>query len=214
MSSPLTKPSFRIHCDDLGECEPVFKRILKDHGYPPFWTREPNFATLVQIILEQQVSLASASAAYKKLIAHVQDLTPESIHAVSDEALKSCYFSRQKTRYVRALTEQVRSGKLVIETLTQLNEDEVRAQLTSITGIGDWSASVFLMEALNRPDYFPLGDVALLNSMKHEFELGPKITKEELGEMALEWAPRRTVASYLLWHAYIERKQLVYPWSG
>lgn len=190
------------------------ERILNDLGYPPFWTRPQTFATLVQIILEQQVSLASASAAYQKLQERVEAVTPSSLQALTDEDLKLCYFSRQKIRYVRELSEQVRRGNLQLKTLSNLSDTKAKEKLMALTGIGEWSASIYLMEALNRPDFFPLGDVALVNSMKYEFQLEKDTPKVELDSMAMRWSPFRTSACYLLWHAYIERKQLVYPWQS
>ena len=214
MVTRLSEHKLHRHCDELAETEVVFRRILNDLGYPPFWTRPQTFATLVQIILEQQVSLASAFAAHQKLVARLGDITPETIGSATDEDLKSCYFSRQKIRYVRALAEEVSMGNLVIELLNQLTDFEVRERLTAITGLGEWSASIYLMEALNRPDFFPLGDVALVNSMKHEFKLEKATSRDFLEQMSSKWSPRRTSACYLLWHAYIERKDLAYPWSS
>ena len=180
------------------------------------WRRDPTFETLARIILEQQVSLVSAQTTFTRLIEQLGSLTPKTIQKSSDEALRGCGVSRQKARYLRELAGAVTAKTLVLADLPQMSDDEVRAALTAIIGIGHWSASVYMMLALNRTDLFPLGDVALVNSVLHEFELDyPSADKQpqrtnpqvaELESMVQQWSPNRTIAAYLLWHAYIERK--------
>ena len=212
----FTSRTFRRYCRDLGNIEPVFGQVIDRHGYPPMWRRDPTFETLARIILEQQVSLASAQTTFTRLIQQFGSVAPKTIQNASDEALRGCGVSRQKARYLRELAGAVTAKTLVLADLPRMPDDEVREALTAIIGIGHWSASVYLMLALNRADLFPLGDVALVNSMLHEFELeSPSAGKRsqrtnqqvaELESMVQQWSPNRTIAAYLLWHAYIQRK--------
>lgn len=209
MNKPVSfnPENFAGLCDALAKKDPHIKQILEAYGYPPVWTREPVFETLVHIILEQQVSLASAKAALLKLKEKIGTVTPEKLLSLTDDELKACYFSRQKTAYTRGLARAIVSGELSIPALTQLPDEEVRAKLTRIKGIGNWTVDVFLMMVLHRTDLFPTGDIALMNSVRHVKEL-PHYSKEEILGLAEAWRPHRTVAAFVFWHAYIKRKNL------
>ncbi|MFZ6023116.1 MAG: DNA-3-methyladenine glycosylase family protein [Bacteroidota bacterium] len=161
-------------------------------------------------MLEQQVSLASARAAFDKLQSHITNISPENILQLSDEEMKACYFSRQKTVYARCLSEAVLNGHLHLESLVQEDDDTIRTTLTKIKGIGNWTVDVFLMMCLHSQDIFPFGDIALVNSLKHMKQLPLHTTKEELEMVTELWKPYRTIAAYLLWHAYICRKGIVF----
>jgi DNA-3-methyladenine glycosylase II len=164
------------------------------------------FQSLVLTILEQQVSLASAYAAFKKLKARTGFVTPKKILSLTDADLKACYFSRQKIIYVRALADAIASKKINLKKLSISTDEQIRKTLKQIKGIGDWTVDVYLMHALQRSDLFPVGDIALVNSLKHVKQLHAGISKEEMLAIADNWRPYRTVASMLLWHAYIQRK--------
>lgn len=170
------------------------------------WTRKATFSTLILTILEQQVSLASAYAAFKKLKQRIKIVTPKNILALTDAELRACYFSRQKIVYARELATAIQTKQLSLGKLSILKEEEIRDQLKRIKGIGDWTVDVFLMHALQRTDLFPLGDIALVNSLKHIKQLPPHTTKEEMLAIAEPWRPYRTIASMILWHAYIQRR--------
>jgi len=195
-------------CKRLAKKDPHIKSIIDQHGYPPVWSRKPSFETLVHIILEQQVSLASAKAALNKLKEKIGIVTTKKLLLLSDEELKACYFSRQKIVYARCLAQAIETGQLSIKKLEQLPDEEVRSTLTQIKGIGNWTVDVFLMMALHRTDLFPTGDIALINSVKHVKQLPSHTTKEEILELAEAWRPNRTVAAFVFWHAYIKRKNI------
>lgn len=201
--------NFHALCDVLVAKESNFYTIIKTHGYPPLWSRQPSFETLIHVILEQQVSLASALAAYNKLKEKLPAITPEYLLTLTDEELKSCYFSRQKITYAKHLAATIVSGNLIIENLPYLSKEKVAQQLQQVKGIGHWTSDVYLMMALHRSDCFPIGDIALVNSMKHELQLDMHTAKESLLLIAETWRPYRTIAAYLLWHAYLQKKQLV-----
>ncbi len=172
------------------------------------WTRPANFATLVRIILEQQVSLASALAAFNKLKQKIGIITPEKLLKLSDAEMKACYFSRQKIVYARALAEALVSKKIQLRKLSAFSDEEIRTTLKQVKGIGDWTADVFLMFALQRADIFPIGDLAMVNSLKEVKQLPKHTVKEELLQMAESWRPYRTIAAMLLWHHYIKTRNI------
>lgn len=206
MHITYTKENFHTICYSLAEKDADLKTIINTYGLPPMWTRPAIFQSLVLTVLEQQVSLASAYAAFKKLKEKTGFVTPKKILALSDAELKACYFSRQKIVYVKALAAAIVSGKISLKKLSMYTDDEIRQTLKQIKGIGDWTVDVYLMHALQRSDLFPLGDIALENSLKHVKQLHANITNEEMLAIAENWRPYRTVASMLLWHAYIQRK--------
>ena len=202
----FTKENFHTICLQLGQKDAALQAIIDAIGLPPMWTRPATFQTLILTILEQQVSLASAYAAYKKLKEKTGIVTPKKILALTNEELRACYFSRQKIVYARTLASAIVNKEINLKQLSALPDDAVRASLKQIKGIGDWTVDVYLMHALQRMDLFPLGDVALVNSLKHIKQLQPTATKEEMLAIAEPWRPYRTIASMLLWHAYIQRK--------
>lgn len=193
-------------CNKLAKKDKELKAIIKEHGHPPMWTRPATFQTLILTILEQQVSLASAYAAFKKLKEKIGFVTPDKILGLSDEELRACYFSRQKMLYARELAKAVKTKQLNLKQLAVADEITVRTELKKIKGIGDWTVDVYLMHALQRTDLFPLGDIALVNSLKEVKQLPHHITKEEMLDIAESWRPYRTIASMILWHAYIKKR--------
>lgn len=193
-------------CNKLAKKDKELKAIIKQHGHPPMWTRPATFQTLILTILEQQVSLASAYAAFKKLKEKIGFVTPDKILGLSDEELRACYFSRQKMVYARELAKAIKTKQLNLKQLAVADEITVRTELKKIKGIGDWTVDVYLMHALQRTDLFPLGDIALVNSLKEVKQLPHHITKEEMLDIAESWRPYRTIASMILWHAYIKKR--------
>ena len=198
--------NFAELCNKLAKKDKELRSIIKQHGYPPMWTRPATFQSLILFILEQQVSLASAYAAFKKLREKTGFVTPAKILLLSDAELRACYFSRQKIIYARELATAVQSKKLILKKLTVKHEDEIRHELKKIKGIGDWTVDVYLMHSLQRTDLFPLGDIALVNSLKEVKRLHPHTSREEMLAIAEPWRPYRTIASMILWHSYIRKR--------
>jgi DNA-3-methyladenine glycosylase II len=202
----FNQQNFQPLCDSLAARDPYLQSILLQYSYPPLWTRPNTFETLVLTILEQQVSLASAYAAYKKLKEKLPVITPQKISGLTDEDLRSCYFSRQKIVYVRELANALLSEKINLEELEKEEDEVVRKQMKTLKGIGDWTVDIYLLHALQRADIFPLGDLALVNAfcmLKDE-----KVAKEEIRLYAESWRPYRSVATMILWHYYIRRKNI------
>jgi DNA-3-methyladenine glycosylase II len=203
----FSENNFKIICDHLAKKDPDLKSILDTHHYPPCWKRPPSFETLVHIILEQQVSLASAMAAMNKLKEKTDDITPDNLMALSNEELKACYFSRQKIIYVKHLAGAILNNELNMEELSLLDNDTVRSTLTKIKGIGNWTVDVYLMMVLQRCDLFPLGDVALTTSVKETKKLSKEISKEAIATIASRWKPYQTIAAFILWHSYLCKRK-------
>jgi DNA-3-methyladenine glycosylase II len=200
--------NFRIFCNHLSTKDLHLKWVIDTHGYPPIFSRKANFETLIHIILEQQVSLASAKAAMNKLKEKIGNITPQKIIALTDVELRACYFSRQKIVYARHLAETIIAKKLSLSKINALPDEVIRTELKKIKGIGDWTADVYLMMALQRTDLFPMGDIALVNSIKEVKHLPPCTSKEEILTLAENWRPYRTIAAYILWHAYIKKRNI------
>jgi DNA-3-methyladenine glycosylase II len=171
------------------------------------WAREPGFPTLVHIILEQQVSLASARAAYDRLCATVSPLTPEGFLTLDDATLKAVGFSRQKTGYTRQLAQAIVEGRLDLDALEAMPDDAVRAKLCALQGIGPWSAEIYLLMALLRPDAWPSGDIALASAVRDVKGLPARLTPGELEAIGAAWHPWRAIAARLLWHHYLSRRK-------
>jgi len=202
MLQQFTKSTFHPICDELASKDADLAAIISAHGYPPMWSRPNTFETLVHIILEQQVSLASALSALNKLKERVQELTAARVLLLTDEEFRACYCSRQKTAYIKYLAEALLSGHTNLAAFEGMPDDAIRAKLITLKGIGNWTIDVYLMFVLQRADIFPVGDLAAVNAMKRVKKL-PLATKEELIVLAADWQPHRTVATMLLWHYYL-----------
>ena len=181
-------------------------RVHETYGPPPLWDRPPGFATLLQIILEQQVSLASAKACYEKLNARLGDVTPENLLIRGDAELKTVGFSRQKTAYARHLSKAILETRIDLEGLAQLPDAEAKAELIRLKGVGEWTSDIYLLMAMLRPDVMPKGDVAL-HTAWHRLSGEPRPTSDEFVRMAEKWRPFRSVAARLLWHYYLSERQ-------
>lgn len=190
----------------LAAADARFAFVIDVYGPPPLWRREPDFGTLVQIILEQQVSLASARAAFERLHERVGEISPDRILALGDDELKECYFSRQKTSYVRDLARAVAEGRLDLAGVARLDDEEARHELKKIKGIGDWTADIYLLMALCRPDVMPKGDLALHLAYRNLHGLEKAPHSDEFQSIAERWKPLRAVAARVLWHFYLSSK--------
>lgn len=181
----------------------MFGAIYKKYGAPPAWYREPGFVSLSMIILEQQVSLASAKAHFQKLHNYIGEFSPANILRLTDEEMRNCQISRQKARYLRALSAAITGNQLHLPGLAALPEPEIREKLTGIKGIGHWTSDIYLMFCLQAKDIFPIGDIAVVNTVR---ELSDARTHEEILALSRKWKPLRSLATYFLWHNYLSRR--------
>ncbi|MEH1781720.1 MAG: DNA-3-methyladenine glycosylase 2 family protein [Nostoc sp.] len=177
--------------------------ILETLGPPPIWSREPGFATLLCIILEQQVSLAAAKAVFTRLCGVVVTLTPENFLTLDDAQLKGIGFSRQKILYCRGLANAIATGQLDLTKLEGMDETTIRTELKRLKGIGDWTVDIYLLMALQRPNVFPKGDLAIAIALQRLKKLATRPTPAQLEAITQHWRPWRAVAARLLWHYYL-----------
>lgn len=187
----------------LTDTDKIFAFIQAKYGNPPAWSRPPGFITLSRIILEQQVSLTSAYAHFLRLNGYLDEFTPSNILRLTDEEMRSCQISRQKSEYLRSLSAAILSGELNLEELSHQSETGIRNQLTHIKGIGTWTTDIYLMFCLQSKDIFPAGDIAVINTVK---ELSSAKTKEEIIALAGKWRPLRSLAAYFFWHYYLKKR--------
>lgn len=209
MLSPetLTKDNFADGLNFLVSRDPDLGEIFHTFGIPPLWVREPGFATLIQIILEQQVSLASAKAVYTRLQAAISPITPELFLQLDDVEIKQIGFSRQKTLYARTLAQSIIAGQLDLSSLSTMDDEEIRSILKKLKGIGDWTVDIYLMMALRRRDSLPKGDLGLILAIQRVKRLEHRPSAAEIELIAEIWRPWRAVATRLLWHYYLSERQ-------
>jgi len=204
----LNKRSLKIACGKLAASEPHFALVIDSHGTPPLWDRPAGFATLLHIILEQQVSLASAKACFDKLAARIINVSPENLLKLSDREMKTIGFSRQKTAYARHLSEALLQKRIDLAALHTLPDADAKAELTKLKGVGEWTSDIYLLMAMLRPDVMPKGDIALHSAYQRLTGADKRPQADEFIATAEKWKPYRSAAARLLWHYYLsERKQ-------
>ena len=191
----------------LADRDPRLAGILERFGPPPLWARAPGFATLVHLILEQQVSLASAQAAFDRLRAATNPLTPQALLALDDAQLLAIGFSRQKARYARALAAAVEGGELDLDALATADDPEVDRRLTALPGIGPWTSTIYRLMVLLRPDAWPVHDIALAQAIAETHGLLNRPSPDEMLVIAEAWRPWRAIAARMLWHHYLSVRE-------
>jgi DNA-3-methyladenine glycosylase II len=187
----------------LAKADEDLGRILKEYGPPPLWARKPGFVTLVRIILEQQVSLASADAMYRRLVENIKPLTPGAVITAGAPYLRSLGVTRQKAGYFVNVAEAIQEGELDLVGVGKKSDQSAIEDLTSVKGIGPWTARIYLLMALRRPDVWPVGDIALATAVKHLQGRQERHSQPELTEIAKAWKPHRATAARMLWHYYL-----------
>lgn len=195
----------------LAKIDPALAPIYQLHGPPPLWKRPATFQTLVRIVLEQQVSLAAAKSTFVKLsIACDGRLSAKSVGSLAPEMMTAAGVSRQKARYIRELAASITARRFSVNRLNQLDDDAVRSSITALVGFGNWSADIYLMMALMRPDVLPTGDLGLIKGIvEADLDAGlaePLITPADLIERADRWRPYRSVATRMIWQHYLARR--------
>ncbi len=206
MPRALTRSTLDAAVADLAARDADLAAIVARFGPPPLWDRAPGFPTLLHIVLEQQVSLASAQAAFDRLTMAAAPLTPARFLAFSDAELLAIGFSRQKARYGRALATAIEVGTLDLDGLVELDDDVVARELEAIPGIGPWTSTIYLLMVLGRPDVWPVGDIALATAAGEVIGFDRRPRPEEMVELGERWRPWRSVAARLLWHDYLGRR--------
>jgi DNA-3-methyladenine glycosylase II len=208
---PLTEARLSAAVAELAARDPDLAGIVARHGPPPLWDRAAGFGTLVHIVLEQQVSLASARAAFDRLRVAADPLTPARFLELTDSELLAIGFSRQKARYGRALAGAVTAGALDLEGLGQFDDAAVHRALQAVPGIGPWTSTIYLLMVLGRADVWPVGDIALATSVGEVKGLGHRPDAAEMTVLGEAWRPWRSVAARLFWHDYLARRRPTSP---
>jgi DNA-3-methyladenine glycosylase II len=193
--------SFGVHY--LCQKDQDLHTVINLYGYPPLWNRKPGFASLLRIILEQQVSLASAAACYGKLEDRIGEIIAESVLRLHDSELREIGFSRQKAAYARNLAQLIVAGEINLPALQNKTDDEVRQTLIRVRGIGHWTIDIYLLMALQRPDIWPDGDLALITALAQLKNMDRSDVRSRAKAISAEWAPWRSVAARILWHFYL-----------
>lgn len=188
----------------LLEKDSIFKLIIDTYGLPTIPKRPQGFETLVLLILEQQVSIDSAKATFLKIKAEHSTFKPETLIVVSDEEYRAFGVSRQKTTYIKALASTILNEEINLESLATKSAVEVREELIKIKGIGNWTIDIYLMFCLQEPDLLPLGDIAVVNTIKELLDIHEK---PDMEIYTLDWSPYRSYATFLLWHYYLKKRK-------
>jgi DNA-3-methyladenine glycosylase II len=187
----------------LSQKDTIFKIIIEKYGLPILPRRPQGFETLVLLILEQQVSIDSAKATFLKLKTKQPHFNPESLLSFSEEDFRSLGVSRQKTSYIKALSLSILNNHIDLESLATKSAEQVREELIKIKGIGHWTIDIYLMFSLQAPNIIPLGDIAVINTIKELLDIHEK---QEMEKYVAKWSPYKSVATFLLWHYYLSKR--------
>ena len=206
MKRRLDRSALKEGINYLCQVDTDFSSIVSRYGPSPLWSREPGFATLVRIILEQQVSLASAKAAFDRLQNQIDPVSEEAFLKLTDAEIKRIGFSRQKSAYCSNLAHAVIAGDISLEDNGHSSDDQLRSDLLKLKGIGPWTTDIYFLMALRRPDIWPQNDLALAQAVQDLKKLPSRPDNNLLGQLSEAWRPWRAVAARLLWHYYLSKK--------
>jgi len=202
----LDEPALAQAVRALARVEPRFAHIVKRHGAPPLWPREPGFQTLVLLMLEQQVSLAQGRAMYTRIANATGTVTPANVARLGEAGLRAIGVTRQKSSYLAALATGLQGKAVDLDALATLSDVDADAALDALRGVGPWTAQCYLLFALRRSDVFPAADLALLEAVRDLWKLRARPSPDALARRARAWRPHRAVAARLLWHHYLSER--------
>lgn len=190
----------------LSSRDSLLNQLASQYGAPPLWQRPQNFATLVHVVLEQKVSLTSARAVMARVRHLCPGMQPADFLALPEQRLREAGISEQKMSYCRSIALAIVQNQLNLARLRRLSDEGIMQALTAIRGIGPWTAGIYLLMALRRPDAWASGDRALVVSLAECEALEVVPSHVELDRRAEAWRPYRGAAARLLWHAYLSRR--------
>ncbi|MBC8277111.1 MAG: DNA-3-methyladenine glycosylase 2 family protein [FCB group bacterium] len=182
------------------------KQIIAEFGVPEMRVRKPGFSTLIYIILEQQVSLASARAVFDRLQKIWNPADAETFLKIEDQALRDTGFSRQKIQYTKIAAKAILADEIDLEKCSGMTDELVRDSLMKLKGIGRWTADIYLMMAMRRPDIWPGRDLAIIKAMQNIKGFDSIPTETEMKQISDNWRPFRSAAAMILWHYYLSKK--------
>lgn len=204
--TPLTEAGLQQGAAALAAMDADLAALVERFGTPPLWPRAPGFATLVQIILEQQVSLKAARTLFERLDAALHGVSPQSVQRAGEVGLRAQGLTRQKARYCHELACRVDRGELPLERLHTWPEQDGRKALLAVPGLGPWSVDVYYLMALRLPDVWPRGDLALASALRAVKNLPANPTHDQQLQLTRPWSPWRAVAARLLWVQYLAER--------
>jgi DNA-3-methyladenine glycosylase II len=204
----FSKNTFRKYCDELRQSHASIARIHASHLYPPYWKRENCFESLCKTIIEQQVSLASAKSSFDRLKKYCTNILPSNLIQLTEEEYRTCGITRQKSRYLKLLSETVLNEPDFFSSLEKMNDHDAKIKLCSLKGIGNWTANVYILVALNRINIYPDYDVALISSIAYEAFKNKKIDNAQAKNFIAQFHPLQSIACCYFYHAYIIRKKI------
>jgi DNA-3-methyladenine glycosylase II len=204
----LTGASLEAGARALARRDPELRALLLKNGLPPMWGRRPGFGTLIHIVLEQQVSIAAAKSLFRRVSAELGGMTPEAVLRRGVPGLHRLGLTRQKAAYCHELARAIQGGRLRLSEIASAADDEGRAALLALRGIGPWSVDIYYLMALRRPDIWPTGDLALAVALHEVKGLPARPDRRLQTEISASWAPWRSVAARLLWHYYLSTRRL------
>ena len=199
----LTHETLAEGVAELVRRDPHLAAVVARHGAPPLWDRPPGFETLVQIILEQQISLSAGRAAYGRLERLAGAVTPERVASLAESDLRSAGLTRQKSSYIRGLAVAIVAGEFDPGGLTAMDDESARTELIKLRGVGAWTADIYLLMALGRADIWPSGDLALVAAIREVKRMRSLPSSDRIGRVTNAWRPWRAVAARVLWHHYL-----------
>jgi DNA-3-methyladenine glycosylase II len=205
-AAPLDESTLALAVRALARAEPRFAQIVKRHGAPPLWPRDPGFQTLVLLMLEQQVSLAQGRAMYARIANATGVVTPANVAKLGEPGLRALGVTRQKSAYLAALADRLERSDFDLDGLAILSDSDADAALDALHGVGPWTAQCYLLFALRRSDVFPAADLALMEAVRQLWRLRERPSPEALTRRAHAWRPHRAVAARLLWHHYLSER--------
>jgi DNA-3-methyladenine glycosylase II len=202
--SRLTTETLALAARHLAQRDPHLASIYKLHGVPPMWGRRPGFSTLLRIVLEQQVSLVSARAMFERLKANILPFTAAGFIEAGEVQLRSLGVTRQKAHYCVQIAEAFTNGDL--DRIGRMSDEDAHTTLLRIKGVGPWTANIYLLMALRRPDIWPDGDIALASAVTRLRQLDTRLSFRQLEQIARNWRPYRSVAARMLWQYYLAER--------
>jgi DNA-3-methyladenine glycosylase II len=203
-SRRLTNDSLARACELLATRDPDLARIYHAYGVPPMWARRPGFPTLLRIVLEQQVSLVSARAMFERLKSNIEPFSAAGFIATGEAPLRSLGVTRQKAHYCVQVAQAFTDGDL--NQIARMNDADAHAALLRIKGVGPWTANIYLLMALRRPDIWPDGDIALATACGELRKMKTRPSFLRLAKIAEAWRPFRSVAARMLWQYYLAER--------
>lgn len=186
---------------ELSARDPVMQKLVEQHKGFAMGSRGDAFQTLARAIVGQQISVKAAQSVWDRFVAEHSTVTPVAIAASTPERLRSCGLSGQKSGYILDLAERFHDGRLQPEQWTRLDDEALISELVQVKGIGRWTAEMFMIFNLARPDVFPIADLGVQKAINVHYGRGRKLTPQRMHRIAAAWAPWRSVATWYLWRS-------------